>query len=77
MSSDPYDPPVAQRSAGWPGLYPAAIVALGTPDRPVDRALGLQSATYRVVVWLAGLRLPKLPSILAGIGETRNRPADG
>jgi hypothetical protein len=77
MSSDPYDPPVAQRSAGWPGLYPAAIVALGTPDRPVDRALGLQSATYRLVVCLAELRLPKLPPILAGIGETRNRPADG
>jgi hypothetical protein len=77
MTSDPYDPPVAHHSAGWPGLYPAAIVALGTSDRPVDRALGLQSATYRLVVWLAGLRLPKLPSIQAGTVETRNRPADG
>jgi hypothetical protein len=76
MSNDPYDPPLAQPSAGWPGLDPVSIVALGTPHRPPDRALGLQSATYRLVLRLARLRLPKLPSIRTVADGTQRRPAD-
>jgi len=40
------------------GLTPTIIVALGMPDAPVDRLMGLQSAVGRLIDWLAALRLP-------------------
>ncbi len=41
-------------------LSPVAIVALGHPDRPVERMIGWQMAVGRLVAWVAGLRLPRL-----------------
>jgi hypothetical protein len=42
-------------------LIPVSTVALGTPDAPVERLIGLQSAIARCVGWLADPRLPRLP----------------
>jgi hypothetical protein len=63
MTSDQHSTFAGERSGSglpdWAGLMPVSIVALGTPSRPVERLMGLQSATYRLVVWLGGIRLPR------------------
>jgi hypothetical protein len=41
-------------------LIPAAIVAVGPSEQPVERLVGLQSAVARIVGWLCDLRLPRL-----------------
>ena len=42
------------------GLMPVSIIALGAPAQPVERLMVIQSATARLVGWLADLRLPRL-----------------
>jgi hypothetical protein len=39
-------------------LFPVSIVALGTPEAPVERLMGVQSAISKGVELLAALRLP-------------------
>ena len=57
---------MTQRSArettpGCPGLIPHGIVALGTPTPPVERLIGVQSAVYRLIVWLGSPRASRRP----------------
>jgi hypothetical protein len=40
----------------WAGLMPVGIAALGPPSQPVQRLMGAQSAIYRLIVMLGGLR---------------------
>jgi hypothetical protein len=44
-------------------LIPAAIVAVGPAEQPVERLIGLQSAIARAVDWLCDLRLPRLRNV--------------
>lgn len=39
-------------------LFPVSIVALGAPEAPVERLMGVQSAISKGVELLAALRLP-------------------
>lgn len=39
-------------------LFPVSIVALGVPEAPVERLMGVQSAISKGVELLATLRLP-------------------
>ena len=39
-------------------LFPVSIVALGAPEAPVERLMGVQSAISKGVELLATLRLP-------------------
>jgi hypothetical protein len=70
QTNDPDDP----KSPGCAGLLPWTIVALGTPSRPVDRAIGLQSAVYRLIVAIGDLRLPSLSRPAARYPGFRSAP---
>jgi hypothetical protein len=50
----------AKNNAAGLGLIPAAIVAVGPSEQPVERLIGLQSAIARAAGWLFGLRLPRI-----------------
>lgn len=52
-------------------LIPAAIVAVGPSEQPVERLIGLQSAIARAVGWLLGLRLPRPRSAPLHLQPTR------
>ena len=52
-------------------LIPAAIIAVGPAERPVERLIGLQSATARAVGWLFSLRLPRLRNVPLRLQPTR------
>ncbi|MDX1401033.1 MAG: hypothetical protein R3245_03850 [Kiloniellales bacterium] len=43
----------------WAGFHATTIVSLGTPKKPVERLIGLQSGVYRLIVVLGNL-----PSLL-------------
>ena len=43
-------------------FIPVSIIAHGSPQAPVERLMGLQSAIGRGVDWLASLRLPPRPT---------------
>ena len=52
-------------------LIPAAIVAVGPAEQPVERLIGLQSAIARAVGWLCDLRLPRLRTAPLHLHPTR------
>ena len=47
-------------TADWAGLMPVGVVTFGPPSAPCERAMGAQAAAYRLIVWLGGLRLPRV-----------------
>jgi len=62
----------------WAGLYPASIVALGTPSQPSERMMEAQSGVYRLIVALENIRLPKrLPSLRGPFAARRQKLARG
>ena len=50
----------------WPGLMPVGIVVFGPPAVPAQRLMGLQSAVYRLIVWLGTPRSAPETGKLAG-----------
>jgi hypothetical protein len=50
---------------GWTTLIPAASIAYGAVEEPVERLMGLQCAIGRAVGWMAdiGLFLSSLPRV--------------
>ena len=48
-STVPVTPTRTSGRPDWPTLMPAAILACGAAERPVDRLMGLQSAVGRAV----------------------------
>ena len=53
------------------GLIPAAIVAVGPSEHPVERLIGLQSAIARAVDWLCDVRLPRFRPAPSHLQPTR------
>lgn len=52
-------------------LIPAAIVAVGPSEQPMERLIGLQSAVARAVGWLCAVRPPCLRSAPLHLHPTR------
>lgn len=52
-------------------LIPAALIALGRSEQPVERLIGLQSAIARTVDGLCAVRLPRFRSTPLHLQPTR------